>query len=90
MKSKSFIYFSLIIVSHKHYLHGKSEHTHTKTAATTNENATAEQLLLTVQMLYAELLFANQKQSQLNSGKVFVMMPAVLSAINENGQNIIK
>lgn len=52
-----------------------------------NENASAEQLLRTVQMLYAELLFANQKQSQLNSDKIVVIMPAVIYAGTENNGN---
>lgn len=48
------------------------------------ENATAERLLLTVQMLYAELISAKQTTAHINTEKVFVMMPAVLSAITEN------
>ncbi|MEO6327676.1 MAG: hypothetical protein ABIO55_02035 [Ginsengibacter sp.] len=48
------------------------------------EKATPERLLLTVQMLYAELVSAKQTIATLNTEKVFVMMPAVFSAITEN------
>ncbi|MEO6453315.1 MAG: hypothetical protein ABIN97_04550, partial [Ginsengibacter sp.] len=52
-----------------------------------DENATAERLLLTVQMLYAELIAEKQTSTHINTEKVFVMMPAVLSAITENRLN---
>src|SRR5450432_2388678 len=57
-----------------------------------NQNANAEQLLLTVQMLYAELISAKPDTSQLNSDKVVVIMPRVLypatgNNINHNKEN---
>jgi hypothetical protein len=52
-----------------------------------NENANTEQLLLTVQMLHAELLFNKQAPSQLNSDKVVIIMPSVFYPGTENNIN---
>ena len=46
------------------------------------DNATAEQLLFTVQMLYAELLSSKSPDPYANSG-IAVMMPYVPTSINE-------
>ncbi len=52
-----------------------------------DENATADQLLFTAQMLYAELNSAKQTNPPINNGKVSVIMPAVPAAITENNLN---
>lgn len=52
-----------------------------------NENANAEQLLLTVQMLYAELISAKQPPAERHSDKIVVIMPGVVFTGTENNLN---
>lgn len=52
-----------------------------------DENATADQLIFTAQMLYAELNSAKQINFQINNGKVSVIMPAVPAASTESNIN---
>ncbi len=52
-----------------------------------NENATADQLMPTVQMLYAELNSGNQTSVQNNDKKIAVIMPRVPALIIENKLN---
>lgn len=52
-----------------------------------DENATADQLIFTAQMLYAELNSSKQTNTQINNGKVSVIMPAVPAASAESDLN---
>lgn len=52
-----------------------------------NEKAKAEQLLPTVQMLYAELISAKRDPSPLNSDKIAVILPAVIYPAAESSVN---
>ena len=52
-----------------------------------NENAGADQLLLTVQMLHAELISKKSPAAPPNSDKVVIIMPPVFYAVGENNAN---